>query len=197
MFTLEYFGKFWIIISKVGGKLWRREGYMEQYLSDQNQLHIFNNDNFSISCKNADLSAVDNFFDNIGHPYEGEVFRAKHFWHIQNNSSQAKAGCTIVNTMVSSLCCIAKVEWKFEWSIEMLKLKTLCFSTISLRIAHISRQSVANKQEKEVIYGTLYFGRWEVKEVKVNSFVEHSQWKQILSWNMVNEIIWSQQSIRN
>ena len=34
---------------------------MEQYLSDQNQLHIFDNDNFSISCKNADLSAVDNF----------------------------------------------------------------------------------------------------------------------------------------
>ena len=42
---------------------------MEQYLSDQNQLHIFDNDNFSISCKNADLSAVDNFFDNIAHPY--------------------------------------------------------------------------------------------------------------------------------
>ena len=42
---------------------------MEQYLSDQNQLHIFDNDNFSISCKNADLSAVDNFFDNIVHPY--------------------------------------------------------------------------------------------------------------------------------
>ena len=56
---------------------------MEQYLSDRNQLHIFDNDNFSIipksifsdndnlpiSCKNADLSAVDNFFDNIAHPY--------------------------------------------------------------------------------------------------------------------------------
>ena len=41
---------------------------MEQYLSDQNQLHIFDNDNFLISCKNADLSAVDNFFDNIAHP---------------------------------------------------------------------------------------------------------------------------------
>ena len=48
-----------------------------------NQLQIFDNDNFSIipksifsdndnlpiSCKNADLSAVDNFFDNIAHPY--------------------------------------------------------------------------------------------------------------------------------
>ena len=56
---------------------------MEQYLSDRNQLHIFDNDNFSIipksifsnngnlliSCKNADISAVDNFFDNIAHPY--------------------------------------------------------------------------------------------------------------------------------
>ena len=42
---------------------------MEQYLLDQNQLHIFDNDNFSKSCKNADLSAVDNFFDNIAHPY--------------------------------------------------------------------------------------------------------------------------------
>ena len=55
---------------------------MEQYLSDQNQLHIFDNNNFSIipksiffdndnlpiSCKNADLLAVDNFFDNIAHP---------------------------------------------------------------------------------------------------------------------------------
>ena len=41
---------------------------MEQYLSDQNQLHIFDKDNFLISCKNADLSAVDNFFDNIAHP---------------------------------------------------------------------------------------------------------------------------------
>ena len=55
---------------------------MEQYFSDQNQLHIFDKDNFSIihksifsdndnlpiSCKNADLSAVDNFFDNIAHP---------------------------------------------------------------------------------------------------------------------------------
>ena len=68
----------------------------------------------------------------------------------------SSAGCTIVNTMVSSLCCIAKVEWKFEWSIEMLKLKTLCFSTISLRIANISRQSVANKQEKEVIFMAHY-----------------------------------------
>ena len=76
-----------IIISKVGGKLWRREAYiygiyMEQYLSDRNQLHIFDNDNFSIipksifsdkdnlpiSCKNAEISAVDNFFDNIAHP---------------------------------------------------------------------------------------------------------------------------------
>ena len=83
MFRFENFGKFWIIISKVGGKLWRREGYMEQYLSDRNQLHIFDNDNFSIipksifsdndnlpiSCKNAEISAVDNFFDNIAHPY--------------------------------------------------------------------------------------------------------------------------------
>ena len=48
-----------------------------------NQLQIFDNDNFSIipksifsdndnlpiSCKNADLSAFDNFFDNIDHPY--------------------------------------------------------------------------------------------------------------------------------
>ena len=56
---------------------------MEQYLSDRNQLHIFDNDNFSIipksifsnndnlpiSCKNANISAVDNFFDNIAHPY--------------------------------------------------------------------------------------------------------------------------------
>ena len=55
---------------------------MEQYLSDRNQLHIFDNDNFSIipksifsdndnlpiSCKNANISAVDNFFDNIAHP---------------------------------------------------------------------------------------------------------------------------------
>ena len=37
-----------IIISKVGGKLRQREGYMEQYLSDQNHLHIFDNDNFLI-----------------------------------------------------------------------------------------------------------------------------------------------------
>ena len=71
-----------IIISKVGGKLWQREGYMEQYLSDRNQLHIFDNDNFSIipksifsdnvnlpiSCKNAEILAVDNFLDNIAHP---------------------------------------------------------------------------------------------------------------------------------
>ena len=48
-----------------------------------NQLQIYDNDNLSIipksifpdndnlpiSCKNADLSAVDNFFDNIAHPY--------------------------------------------------------------------------------------------------------------------------------
>ena len=27
------------------------------------------NDNLLISCKNADLLAVDNFFDNIAHPY--------------------------------------------------------------------------------------------------------------------------------
>ena len=61
---------------------------MEQYLSDRNQLHIFDNDNFSIipksifsdndnlpiSCKNADLSAVDNFFDNIAHPYVQLLF---------------------------------------------------------------------------------------------------------------------------
>ena len=60
---------------------------MEQYLSDQNQLHIFDNDNFSIipkyivsdndnlpiSCKNANISAVDNFFDNIAHPYITEM----------------------------------------------------------------------------------------------------------------------------
>ena len=65
-----------IIISKGGGKLWRREGYMEQYLSDRNQLHIFDNDNFSIipksiffdndnlpiSFKDANISAIDNFF---------------------------------------------------------------------------------------------------------------------------------------
>ena len=89
MFRLENYGKFCkilenlIIISKVGGKLWRQEGSMEQYLSDRNQLHIFDNDNFSIipksifsdndnlpiSCKNAEISAVDNFFDNIAHPY--------------------------------------------------------------------------------------------------------------------------------
>ena len=52
-----------------------------------NQLQIFDNDNFSIipksifsdndnlpiSCKNADLSAVDNFFDNIAHPYPSVI----------------------------------------------------------------------------------------------------------------------------
>ena len=56
---------------------------MEQYLSGQNQLHIFDNDNFSIipksffsdndnlpiSSKNAEISAVDNFFNNMAHPY--------------------------------------------------------------------------------------------------------------------------------
>ena len=56
---------------------------MELYLSDRNQLHIFDNDNFliipksifsdndnlPISCKNVEISAVDNFFDNIAHPY--------------------------------------------------------------------------------------------------------------------------------
>ena len=55
---------------------------MELYLSDH-QLHIFDNDNFliipksiffdndnlPISSKNAEISAVDNFFDNIAHPY--------------------------------------------------------------------------------------------------------------------------------
>ena len=54
-----------------------------------NQLQIFDNDNFSIipksifsdndslpiSCKNADLSAVNNFFDNIAHPYLREDYR--------------------------------------------------------------------------------------------------------------------------
>ena len=64
-----------IIILKVGGKLWQREGYMEQYLSERNQLHIFDNNNFSIipksiffdndnlsiSFKIADISAIDNF----------------------------------------------------------------------------------------------------------------------------------------
>ena len=33
-------------------------------------LGIFSdNDNLPISCKNAEISAVDNFFDNIAHPY--------------------------------------------------------------------------------------------------------------------------------
>ena len=50
-----------------------------------NQTHIFDNDNFSIipksiffdndnltkSFKNVDISAIDNFFDNIAHPYMG------------------------------------------------------------------------------------------------------------------------------
>ena len=63
---------------------------MEQYLSDQNQLHIFDNNNFSIipksifsdndnlpiSCKNTEISAVDNFFDNIAHPSEFHLKRA-------------------------------------------------------------------------------------------------------------------------
>ena len=52
-----------------------------------NQLQIFDNDNFSIipksifsdndnlpiNCKNADISAVDNFFDNIAHPYPSYI----------------------------------------------------------------------------------------------------------------------------
>ena len=56
-------------------------------LIGRNQLHIFDNDNFSIipkyivsdndnlpiSCKNANISAVDNFFDNIAHPYITEM----------------------------------------------------------------------------------------------------------------------------
>ena len=59
-------------------------------LIGRNQLHIFDMDNFStipkyifcdndnlpISCKNADISAVDNFFDNIAHPYVRGVRRA-------------------------------------------------------------------------------------------------------------------------
>ena len=50
-------------------------------------MHIFDNDNFSIipksiffdndnlpiSCKNADISAIDNFFNNIAHPYDYEM----------------------------------------------------------------------------------------------------------------------------
>ena len=68
---------------------------MEQYLSDQNQLHIFDNDNFSIipksifsdndnlpiSCKNANISAVDNFFDNIAHPYCKVTLRPRDHLH--------------------------------------------------------------------------------------------------------------------
>ena len=56
-------------------------------LIGRNQLHIFDNDNFSmipksifsdnnnlpISCKNDDISAVNNFFDNIAHPYTPDV----------------------------------------------------------------------------------------------------------------------------
>ena len=60
-----------------------------------NQLQIFDNDNFSIipksifsdndnlpiSCKNADLSAVDNFFDNIAHPYcSVSTLKSKGVW---------------------------------------------------------------------------------------------------------------------
>ena len=29
---------------------------------------FFDNDNLQISCKNADISAIDNFFDNIAQP---------------------------------------------------------------------------------------------------------------------------------
>ena len=67
---------------------------MEQYLSDQNQLQIFDNDNFSISCKNADLSAVDNFFDNIAHPYLGPMrdpLESLSFWEIQPDQEAVPA----------------------------------------------------------------------------------------------------------
>ena len=68
-----------IIILKVEGKLWQQEGYMAARgvygVSDRNQLHIFDNDNFliipkpifsdndnlPISCKNTEISAVDTF----------------------------------------------------------------------------------------------------------------------------------------
>ena len=69
--------------------------------------------------------------------------------------------------------------------------KTLCFSTISLRIANISRQSVANKQEKEVIFMAHYIlgnEKWKRskliflwKSMKTNSFVEHGQWNHMIT----------------
>ena len=37
---------------------------------------FFDNDNLPISCKNADISAIDNFFDNIAHPYVQEANRS-------------------------------------------------------------------------------------------------------------------------
>ena len=70
-----------------------------------NQVHIFDNNNFSIipksiffdndnlpiSCKNDDISAIDNFFDNIAHPYLKVVFiehlQAPHWEHLRTSKN--------------------------------------------------------------------------------------------------------------
>ena len=78
-----------------------------------NQLQIFDNDNFSIipksifsdndnlpiSCKNANIWAVDNFFDNIAHPYSQFFHWWKHwgivFQSLRRQKKMSKCGnCT-------------------------------------------------------------------------------------------------------
>ena len=88
-------------------------------------MHIFDNDNFSIipesiffdnnnlpiSCKNADISAIDNFFDNIAHPYSWMIlflfflnFFSFTFWdlfYFSGRSSNQRLLCLHISSKVS------------------------------------------------------------------------------------------------
>ena len=122
------------------GKIHIRSGYETLshscFWNSAYRMHIFDNDNFSIipkpifldndnlpiSCKNADISAIDNFFDNIAHPYSRMIlflfylnFFSFTFWdlfyfsgrssnqpllclHISSKVSQEKDFATVLNS---------------------------------------------------------------------------------------------------
>ena len=67
---------------------------------------FFDNNNLPISCKNADISAADNFFDNIAHPYvqllfhesdmdsKGTISQYKKLWFYAFKEAEAIMGRT-------------------------------------------------------------------------------------------------------
>ena len=126
--------------------------FLEQYLSDEirctfsitiifliiRKSIFFDNDNLPISCKNADISAVDIFFENIAHPY-----MQAHTIQRPNGPYTDQVPRNIISTVLYAT--------KHYWMVVLLHV--CLFVTLHIKLIHILRlNEVTSWRKKQELF---------------------------------------------